>query len=115
MARIKRGTISRRRHKALLEKTKGFRMTRARLIGVAQEAVLHAGQYAYHGRKRRKRDMRRLWILRIGQAVQPLGMSYNAFIHGLKAKKIDLDRKILADLVVRKPEVFKQVVEQVKG
>lgn len=115
MARIKRGTVSRRKHKKLLERAKGYRMTRHRLVGVAREAVLHAGQYAYIGRKRRKRDMRSLWILRLSQAVKPLGISYNRFIHALKESKIDLDRKVLADLVVNEPEVFKMIVEQVKG
>lgn len=114
MSRIKRGTVSRRKHKKLLEAAKGYRMTRHRLVGVAKEAILHAGKYAYVGRKRRKRDMRRLWITRIGQATKSHGLSYNAFVHGLKTKKIELDRKILADLVVSEPDVFKQVVEQLK-
>lgn len=89
-------------------------MTRRRLISVGKEAVLHAGQYAYVGRKARKRDARRLWITRISGALEPMGISYSRFIHAIKSKNIQLDRKILADLVLAEPEVFKKIVEQAK-
>ena len=79
MARVKRGTVSRRKHKKLLSQTRGFRGTKSRLTRVAHEAALHAGQYAYHGRKLRKRNNRALWITRIGEAAKKEGM-YTAFL-----------------------------------
>lgn len=114
MARIKRGTVSRRRHRKLLKLTKGYRGTKNRLVRVAQEAALHAGQYAYHGRKLRKRDMRALWITRIGEAVKQERLSYSIFMNKLKKAKIELDRKILSNLVLEDPSVFKQIVDNAK-
>ena len=114
MARVKRGTISRKRHKKLHELTIGYRGTRNRLVKVAKEASLHAGSYAFHGRKRRKRDFRELWITRIGEAAKQEGISYSVLINKLKKDKIELDRKILADLVVNDPETFKKIVSSVK-
>lgn len=115
MARTKTGIIRRRRHKKVLKRTKGFRMTRSRLYKVAREADLHAGQYAYVGRKLRKRDMRKLWIIRLNAAVRELGLSYNKLVNGLKKAKIELDRKILADLALSDPKTFKKVVEKTKA
>lgn len=115
MTRIKRGVISRRKHKKVLKSTAGYRMSRHRLIKVAKEAALHAGAYAYHGRKLKKRDFRRLWITRISGAVEQMGLSYNKFIHGLKKAHIELDRKILANLVVNDSKAFKAVVDKVKS
>jgi large subunit ribosomal protein L20 len=89
-------------------------MTRHRLYKVAKEAALHAGQYAYVGRKLRKRDSRRLWIIRLNAAVRELGLTYNQFIAGLKKAKIDLDRKILADLAIFDQATFKEIVEKTK-
>lgn len=114
MARIKRGTISRRKHKKLLALTKGYRGSKRKLVRVAREAALHAGAYAYHGRKLRKRDMRQLWITRISHASSQLGLPYSRLIYGLKKAQIELDRKILADLVVNDSEVFKRVLDKVK-
>jgi large subunit ribosomal protein L20 len=114
MTRVKRGVTSHKRHKKVLARTKGFRMTKSRNIKVAKEADLHAGQYAYVGRKLRKRDMRSLWILRIGEAVKKNGMSYSKFIKALKDKKIDLNRKILATLAREYPEIFNTIVDTVK-
>jgi len=114
MARVKRGTVSRRKHKKLLNLTKGYRGTKSRLVRVAKEASLHAGQYAFHGRKLRKRDNRSLWIVRIGEAVKKEGLSYSVFINKLKKANIELDRKILSDLVVEDPETFKKIVSEVK-
>jgi len=114
MARVKTGPLRRRRHKKVLKRTKGFRMTKGRLYKVSKEADLHAGQYAFMGRKLRKRDFRKLWITRISEAVKKLGLSYNQFIHSLKKTNIDLDRKILADLVVNDFNTFKKVVEKIK-
>jgi len=114
MARVKRGIISRRKHNKLNQLTKGYRGTKSRLIKAAHEAELHARAYAFHGRKLRKRDFRSLWIIRIGQAVQKENMSYSVFINKLKKANIELDRKILSDLVVNHPEAFKEVVNAVK-
>lgn len=115
MARVKRGVISRTKHKKLLSLTKGYRGTKSRLVKVAREAQLHAGQYAYHGRKLRKRDFRTLWITRIGEAVKKENLSYSKFMNKLKKAHIELDRKILSDLVVNEPEVFKKLVDKVKS
>lgn len=115
MARIKRGTVSRRKHKKLFSLTKGYRGTKNRLIRVAHEAALHAGAYAYHGRKLRKRDMRALWITRIGEAVKQEGLYYSIFMNKLKKANIELDRKILSSLVLEDPTTFKQIVDKVKS
>lgn len=114
MARVKRGLVSRRKHKKLLDLTKGYRGTKSKLVKVAKEAALHAGAYAYHGRKRRKRDFRVLWITRIGEAAQKEGLSYSVFMNKLKKSNIELDRKILSDLVVNDPSGFKQIVNHVR-
>ena len=111
--RVKRGFTRKRAHKKVLERTEGFRMTRHRLYKVAREADLHAGQYAFVGRKKRKRDMRRLWITRINGALKEFGISYSRFINLLKKEKIELDRKILADLAVSEPSVFKTIVSKI--
>lgn len=112
--RIKRGVVSHRKHKKLLKSTRGYRGTRGKLVRVAREAALHAGAYAYHGRKRRKRDFRQLWITRIGEATKKEGLSYSVFVNNLKKAKIELDRKILADLIVNDPQAFSKIVEKVK-
>ena len=114
MARTKTGPVRRRRHKKVLKRTKGFRMTKSRLYKVAREADLHAGQYAFVGRKLRKRDFRKLWIIRLNAAVREQGLSYSKFIAGLKKAKIELDRKILADLALSDPDTFKKIVEKAK-
>ncbi len=115
MARVKRGTVSRRKHKKLLKATKGYRGTKSRLIKVAKEAELHARAYSYHGRKLRKRDFRSLWITRIAQAVRKEGLSYSVFINRLKKAHIELDRKILNDLIVSDPDTFKNILESVRN
>ena len=114
MARVKRGVTSHRRHKKLHELTKGYRGGRGKLVKEAKSALLHAGEYAFAGRKLRKRDMRRLWIIQLGNAVRNEGLSYSKFIAGLKTKEIKLDRKILADLAVNHSEDFKKIVAEVK-
>ena len=114
MTRVKTGFTRKRRHKKVLERTKGFRMTKGRLFKVSKEADLHASQYAFIGRRLRKRDMRRLWITRINAALKALDVPYSKFIHGLKEAKIEIDRKILADLVLSDPETFKKIVEKIK-
>ncbi len=115
MARVKRGLVSRRKHNKLLSLTKGYRGTRSRLIKVGHESVLHANAYAYHGRKLRKRDFRTLWITRIGEAVKQEEISYSVFMNKLKKANIELDRKIISDLVVNDPASFKQLVDKVKS
>lgn len=113
--RVKRGVTSHAKHKKVFRANKGYRMTKRRLIRVAKEAYLHAGEYAYAGRKNRKRDFRRLWITRIGEAVKLRGKSYSSFIHQLKQANITLDRKILANLLVENPDVFNHIVDNVKS
>src|SRR5579871_2708616 len=98
MARVKRGIVSKRKHNKLHALTKGYRGTRNRLTKIAHEAALHAGAYAFHGRKLRKRDFRSLWITRIGEAAKNHGMSYSVFLHKLKSSHISLDRKILSEI-----------------
>ena len=114
MARIKRGIVSKRKHKKLLKATKGYTGTKSRLIRDAKEAYFHAGQYAYHGRKLKKRDIRALWITRISEAAKKEGISYSVLINKLKKANIELDRKILNDLVQNDPETFRQIVASVK-
>src|SRR3990167_619064 len=111
--RVKTGFVRHRKHKKILQSTKGYRMTRSRLIKVAKQAALHAGQYAFHGRKRRKRDLRSLWITRINAALTGKTLSYSRFIKALKDKKVILDRKILADLAVNDPKTFEFIFKQV--
>ena len=115
MARIKRGTVSRRKHNKLLGLTKGYRGTKSKLIKVAREAALHAGQYAYQGRKLRKRNFRTLWITRISEAVKNEDLSYSVFIDRLHKANIALDRKILSNLIVEDPQTLKYIVEKVKS
>lgn len=114
MARVKRGLVSKRRHNKLHERVKGFRGTKSKLIKVAKEAALHADAYSYHGRKLRKRDFRSLWITRISEATKQEGISYSVFMNNLKKANIELDRKILADLIVNDPSAFKEILSKVK-
>lgn len=114
MARVKRGTVSKRKHNKLKALTKGYRGTKSKLTKMQHEAALHAGAYAFHGRKLRKRDMRSLWIVRIGEAAKLQGISYSTLMNKLKKDKIELDRKILADLVVNDPQTFEKIVTSVK-
>jgi|SRR5579884_3796116 len=114
MARVKRGVTSHRRHKKLLSLTAGHRGGRSKLVKQAHESALHAGNYAFAGRRQRRRDMRKLWIVQLGNAVREQGISYSTFMHSLKEKNINLDRKILAELAVNHPEDFQKVVSEVK-
>lgn len=112
--RIKTGPTRKQRHNKILDQAKGYRMSRRRLYKKASEAVLHAGQYAFAGRKNRKRDFRQLWITRINGALSETDLSYSRFIAALKKAKIELDRKILADLVISDPKTFQEIVNKVK-
>ncbi len=114
MARVKGGITTRRRHKKVLEQAKGFRMSRSSQIKKAKEALLHAGEYAYHGRKLKKREFRSLWITNLNAAVREHGLKYSLFISGLKKANIELDRKILSRLAIDYPDTFKKIVEKVK-
>lgn len=114
MARVKRGVTSHQKHKKVLKLTKGHRGGRSKLIREAKSSLLHSGQYAYAGRKLKKRDMRRLWITQLNAAVKQEGLSYSRFIQALKQKNILLDRKILAEIAVFDPESFKKIVAEVK-
>ncbi|EKE13809.1 MAG: 50S ribosomal protein L20 [uncultured bacterium] len=112
MVRIKGGVRTRAKHKKVLKMAKGFWMTRHKQFKKAKEAVLHAGEYAFAGRKHKKRDFRQLWIMRMNAALRELGMKYSILINKLKVNKIELDRKILSQLAVEHPEVFKKIVEK---
>src|SRR5688500_451876 len=114
MARVKRGMMTRKRHNKLLRQAKGYRGNRSRNYKVAHEQVMRSLAYAYRHRRERKRDMRRLWIVRINAATRQHGLSYSRFISGLKLAGIEMDRKQLADLAVRDSGVFGQVVSQVQ-
>lgn len=112
--RVKTGTVRRKAHKKILKLAKGYWMTRHKRFKVANEAVMHAGQYAYHGRRLRKRDLRRLWITRLNAALTPHKISYSRFINALKTKKITLNRKILSELAIHQPKTFNSIVDSVK-
>lgn len=112
--RVKRGLASHRRHKKYLKMAKGFRGGRHRLYRTAREAVERSLVYAYTGRKHRKREFRKLWIIRINAGVREYGLSYSRFIFGLSQAGIGLNRKVLADLAVRSKDDFKQIVDLVK-
>lgn len=109
--RVKGGTVTRRRHKKLLKQTKGFFGTRRKLFRRANEAWMKSMAYAYRDRRNKKRDIRRLWIMRINAAARNNGTTYSRLIHNLKVADIQLDRKMLADLAVNEPAAFTQVVE----
>ena len=115
MTRIKGGPRAHRKHKKVLSATKGYRGTRRKLFKRAQEAYLHAGQHAYVGRRLRRRDIRRLWIIRINAILKENGLTYSKFISLLKDAKIELDRKVLAQLAIEDPDVFKKIIEKATG
>ena len=110
MPRVKRGVTKHRRHKSVLDQTKGHKGVRSRLYKRAHESLIHALMYAYAHRKERKGDFRRLWITRINAAARQEGMSYSQFISGLKKSGVDLNRKMLADIAVNKPSDFSAIV-----
>lgn len=112
--RVKRGTIKRRKHKKILKAAKGYRLSYSKLYRRAKEALLHAGQYSYAHRKKRQNEFRKLWIQRINGALSQFDLKYSRFIKLLKDSKIDLNRKMLADLAVNDPQAFENVVEKVK-
>jgi large subunit ribosomal protein L20 len=112
--RVKRGTVNRRRHKKIINMTKGQWGTRSKLFRRANESMMKSYWYAYRDRRVRRRDFRRLWITRINAGSRANGLSYSQFIHGLKKADVQLDRKVLADLAVRDAEAFAKVVAMAK-
>jgi large subunit ribosomal protein L20 len=108
VSRVKRSVHARKKRRATLERTKGYRGQAHSSYKRAKEALLKAEGYAYRDRRNRKRDFRRLWITRINAAARREGMSYSQFMHGLRLAEIELDRKVLADIAVRDPETFSQ-------
>ncbi|HKY16445.1 MAG TPA: 50S ribosomal protein L20 [Microthrixaceae bacterium] len=111
MARVKGGVHAKKKHRAVLGKAKGYYGNRSRSFRSANEAVMHAGQYAFRDRRARKGEMRRLWIQRINAACRLNGTSYSRFIAGLKAAEVEVDRKVLADLAVTDAAAFASLVE----
>ncbi|HBG81997.1 TPA: 50S ribosomal protein L20 [candidate division CPR2 bacterium] len=112
--RVKRGTVTKRKHKKILKATKGMQGLRRKSVKKAKEALLKAWSYQYRDRKNRKRDFRRLWIVRINAALENRGLSYSQFMGDLKKSNISLDRKTLSELAIRKPHAFEAVVNEVK-
>ncbi len=115
MTRIKRGVTKHRRHKKLLKMTKGHQGVRHTLYRRAHESLIHALKYSYAHRKEKKGDMRRLWNIRINAGARTNGISYSRLIHGLKLAGVEVNRKMLADLAIREPEAFAQIVTHAKG
>ena len=115
MARVKGGFVTRRRRKKILKLAKGFRGQRSKLFRSAKNAVIKSLTYAYRDRRRRKRDFRRLWVIRINAAVREYGLSYSRFIYGLHLANISLDRKILSHLAIEDNQAFAKIVESVKA
>ncbi|MFA6228224.1 MAG: 50S ribosomal protein L20 [Patescibacteria group bacterium] len=114
MPRVKRGVMHAKRRKNLLKTTKGFERGRKKLIKLAKTASLKAGANALRDRRAKKRTTRALWQIQLNAAVREHGLSYSKFIAGLKKAKIDLDRKVLAQLAQKKPKIFAKIVEKVK-
>ena len=115
MARVKRGVVARARHKKVLKQAKGYYGARSKVYRVAKQAVIKAGQYAYRDRRTRKREFRRLWIVRINAAARQFGLSYSRFMDGLNKAGIEVDRKVLADIAVHDIAAFGALVEKSKA
>ena len=112
--RVKRGVAAHAKHKKILNAAKGMQHARTRSFRLGNQGVIKALRYAYRDRRNKKRDLRALWITRINNASRELGLSYSQLIAGMKAKNINLDRKVLADIAVNNPEAFKAIVNTVK-
>ena len=113
--RVKRGNVSRQRHKKILKLAKGFRGSRGKLFVVANQAVMKALKYAYRDRRNKKRELRRLWITRINAAARTHGLSYSRLIHGLDKAGVQVNRKFLADVAARHPESFAVIAKKAKA
>jgi large subunit ribosomal protein L20 len=114
MARVKRGVTARARHKKVLDKAKGYYGARSRVFRVANQAVIKAAQYAYRDRRRKKREFRALWIIRINAAAREFGLNYSTLMNGLKKAAINIDRKVLADIAVYDKTAFGALANAVK-
>ena len=114
MPRVKRGTIANRRRKRLLKHTKGFLWTRKSKYRQAKEAVLHAWSFQFADRKKKKRNFRNLWTIKLNAAARANGTTYSKLIAQLKKANVELDRKVLADLADKEPKIFEQIYSQVK-
>ncbi|MCL2560042.1 MAG: 50S ribosomal protein L20 [Turicibacter sp.] len=115
MARVKGGTVARKRRKKILKLAKGYFGSKHRLYKTANEQVMRSLQYAYRDRRQRKRDFRKLWITRINAAARMNGLSYSKFMHGLKLAEIDINRKMLAQIAISDREAFTQIADQAKA
>jgi large subunit ribosomal protein L20 len=115
MARVKRGVIAGRRHKKILKKAKGYYNARRKVFRTAKQAVIKAGQYAYRGRREKKREFRALWITRINAAARLCGLTYSTMIDGLNKAGLAIDRKVLADLAVHDMPAFTAIAEKAKA
>ncbi|MBY8824611.1 50S ribosomal protein L20 [Sphingomonas colocasiae] len=115
MARVKRGTTTKAKHKRILDQAKGFYGRRKNTIRIARQAVEKSGQYAYRDRKVKKRNFRALWIQRINAAVRAEGLTYSQFMNGVKLAGIELDRKVMADLAMNEAAAFSAVIAQAKA
>ena len=114
MTRVKRGVMTKKRHKNVLKAAKGFRWGRKNLFTKAKEAVIKAGKYAHRDRRAKKRNFRSLWITRLNTALRLHGLKYRDFVAFEKAKNIELDRKVLSELAVENPKIFKAFAEKIK-
>ncbi|MDO5715820.1 MAG: 50S ribosomal protein L20 [Tissierellia bacterium] len=115
MARVKRAVNAKKRHKKILKQAKGYFGAKSKLFRPANQAVMKSLNYAYIGRKHRKRDFRKLWITRINAAARMNGMSYSKFINGLKKANIEINRKMLSEMAINDPQAFAKLVEVAKG
>ena len=115
MARIKRATMAHKRRKKVLKLAKGYFGSKSRLFRMAKQAVMKSGQYAYIGRRLKKRDFRRLWITRISAGCRANGMNYSTFMNGLKKAGITLNRKMLSEIAIHDPAGFTAIVEKAKA
>ncbi len=115
MARIKRGTTSHAKHKKVLKAAKGYYGSKSTLFKTANQAIMKSMAYSFIGRKRKKRDFRKLWIARINAATRQNGLSYSKFMHGLKQANIDMNRKMLSDLAIKDPAAFAKLVDIAKN
>ncbi len=114
MARVKGGTVTRKRRKRVLKLAKGYYGSKHTLFKTAKQQVMKSGQYAYRDRRQRKREFRKLWISRINAAARLNDMSYSKLMHGLKVAGIDVNRKMLSELAIHDEKAFSQIVEQAK-
>lgn len=114
MPRVKRGMMVKKRHKKIKKQVKGYLKTRQSSTKKAKEAIIKASQHAYRDRRRKKREMRRLWIIRLNAALREENLSYSKFINLLKKNNIELNRKILAQLAAEKPQIFKKIITEVQ-